>query len=293
MVLWEGYVSDETMCTFGPIVAYWVYAGIYQLLPPPENYRLHPKREQEDKNSVSISAAVKGVLLQQLIQATVAQFVLLYFTSSEDASGNSSLQPSLLIQTLQFIIAMLVMDTWQYFVHRYMHHNKFLYRRVHSQHHRLVVPFAFGALYNHPFEGLLDNVGGAVSFLVSGMTARTAVFFFCFAVIKTVDDHCGFWFPGNIFHVFFHNNSAYHDIHHQPQGARYNYSQPFLSIWDRLLGTHMPYEIVKRTTGGFEVRPRKKVAVGEYGTEQVIRDNINMKHKYIIYNVGPPGLNRT
>ncbi|XP_070677784.1 very-long-chain aldehyde decarbonylase GL1-9-like [Malus domestica] len=87
------------------------------------------------------------------------------------------------------------MDTWQFFVHRYMHQNKFLYRHVHSQHHRLVVPYAIGALYNHLLEGLLlDTFRRALSFLVSGMTARTAVIFFCFAVIKEQNvDNIGFF----------------------------------------------------------------------------------------------------
>lgn len=150
------------------------------------------------------------------------------------------------------------MDTWQYFVHRYMHQNKYLYRHIHSQHHRLVVTYAIGALYNHPLEGLLlDTVGGAISFLVSGMTARTAVIFFCFATVKTVDDHCGLWLPGNVFHMIFRNNTAYHDVHHQLQGTKYNYSQPFFPIWDVLLGTHMPYRLVKRPEGGFEARLMK------------------------------------
>ncbi|RWW31998.1 hypothetical protein GW17_00003346, partial [Ensete ventricosum] len=97
---------------------------------------------------------------------------------------------------LQVFMAMLVMDTWQYFVHRYMHHNKFLYRHIHSQHHRLVVPYAVGALYNHPLEGLLlDTFGGAMSFLITEMTPRTA---------------------------------------------------PFFSVWDRMLGTYMPYSLVTR-----------------------------------------------
>nr|GEW46985.1 sphinganine C4-monooxygenase 1-like [Tanacetum cinerariifolium] len=83
-------------------------------------------------------------------------------------------QPSILIQIVQVIIAMFVMDTWQYFVHRYMRISKFLYRHTHSQHHRLVVPYAIGALYNNPLEGLLlDTLGGAISFIISGMTART------------------------------------------------------------------------------------------------------------------------
>lgn len=153
---------------------------------------------------------------------------------------------------------MLVLDTWQYFMHRYMHHSKFLYKHIHSQHHRLVVPYAFGALYNHPLEGLLlDTIGGALSFLLSGMTPRSSIFFFSFATIKTVDDHCGLWLPGNLFHVFFQNNTAYHDVHHQLYGSKYNFSQPFFVVWDRILGTYMPYSLEKRTSGGFEARPTK------------------------------------
>jgi sphinganine C4-monooxygenase len=42
-----------------------------------------------------------------------------------------------------------------------------------------------------------------------------------------VDDHCGLWLPGNILQALFGNNSAYHDIHHQLYGNKYNFSQPF------------------------------------------------------------------
>ncbi|KAK9134381.1 hypothetical protein Syun_013711 [Stephania yunnanensis] len=256
MVFWEGYCSDEVMGIFAPIVVYWVYAGFYQALPPLNRYRLHTRKEEEDKNLVPLVSVVRGVLLQQIVQATVAHGLFLV-TSNANSSG-INVQPSLAIQIIQIIIAMFVMDTWQYFVHRYMHQNKFLYRHVHSQHHRLVVPYAIGALYNHPLEGLLlDTFGGALSFLVSGMTARTSVIFFCFAVVKTVDDHCGLWLPGNIFHLLFQNNTAYHDIHHQLQGTKYNYSQPFFPIWDKLLGTYMPHHLVKRPEGGFEARIAK------------------------------------
>lgn len=188
---------------------------------------------------------------------TNAHAFSLQLTKKANTSG-ITIQPSILVQIVQIVVAMLVMDTWQYFVHRYMHQNKFLYRHVHSQHHRLVVPYAIGALYNHPLEGLLlDTFGGALSFLVSGMTARTAVTFFCFAVIKTVDDHCGLWLPYNVFHTFFQNNTAYHDIHHQLQGLKYNYSQPFFPIWDKIFGTYMPYSLVRRPEGGFEAKAMK------------------------------------
>ncbi|KAJ3695618.1 hypothetical protein LUZ60_000995 [Juncus effusus] len=249
-------ISDELLGTLVPIVVYWAYSGVYMLMDGWDDYRLHPKSE-ESKNIVSKFTVVKGVLVQQAFQIAVS---LTLFTLISDESGAKPTQPSTAKIILQFIIAMFVMDTWQYFMHRYMHLNKFLYKHIHSKHHTLVVPYAFGALYNHPLEGLiLDTIGGALSFLLSGMTPRTGIYFFSFATIKTVDDHCGLWLPGNLLHVFFSNNSAYHDIHHQLYGAKYNFSQPFFVVWDRILGTYMGYTLEKRKEGGLEARPVKKI----------------------------------
>ncbi|KAG6601427.1 Sphinganine C4-monooxygenase 2, partial [Cucurbita argyrosperma subsp. sororia] len=245
-------ISDQILGTFVPILVYWLYSGIYVLLGSFDNYRLHSKKDEQDKNLVSKSTVLRGVFFQQTIQAIVA---ILLFKVTENEGEVATSPKSWLTIVVQFIVAMLVLDTWQYFIHRYMHQNKFLYKHVHSQHHRLVVPYAFGALYNHPLEGLLlDTIGGALSFLVSGMSPRVAIFFFSFATIKTVDDHCGLWLPGNLFHVFFRNNSAYHDVHHQLYGSKYNFSQPFFVTWDRIFGTYRPYSLEKRAGGGFEAR---------------------------------------
>lgn len=253
----EFAVSDELLGTFVPILVYWIYSGMYAMLGSMDSYRLHTKKDEEEKNLVSKRAVVKGVLFQQTIQAAVA--IVLFKVTGDDAASASNQQSSLIVLASQFLTAMLVLDTWQYFMHRYMHHNKFLYRHIHSLHHRLVVPYAFGALYNHPIEGLLlDTIGGALSFLLSGMSARTSIFFFSFATIKTVDDHCGLWLPGNLFHIFFRNNTAYHDVHHQLYGSKYNFSQPFFVMWDRILGTYMPYSLEKRVEGGFEAQPAKE-----------------------------------
>ncbi|XP_022957479.1 sphinganine C4-monooxygenase 2-like [Cucurbita moschata] len=245
-------MSDQILGTFVPILVYWLYSGIYVLLGSFDNYRLHSKKDEQEKNLVSKSTVLRGVFFQQTIQAIVA---ILLFKVTENEGEVATGPKSWLTIVVQFIVAMLVLDTWQYFIHRYMHQNKFLYKHVHSQHHRLVVPYAFGALYNHPLEGLLlDTIGGALSFLVSGMSPRVAIFFFSFATIKTVDDHCGLWLPGNLFHVFFRNNSAYHDVHHQLYGSKYNFSQPFFVTWDRIFGTYRPYSLEKRAGGGFEAR---------------------------------------
>ncbi|GJU86632.1 putative reverse transcriptase domain-containing protein [Tanacetum coccineum] len=88
MVFWEGYVSDEVMGTFAPIVVYWLYAGLFQLLPPLDNYRLHTRKEEDVKNAVPLRSVVKGVLVQQLVQAVVAH---LLFLESKSSVGSRSI----------------------------------------------------------------------------------------------------------------------------------------------------------------------------------------------------------
>lgn len=110
--------------------------------------------------------------------------------------------------------------------------------KFHSRHHRLYVPYAYGALYNHPFEGfLLDTLGASLAYKLAGMTARQGMFFFTFSTLKTVDDHCGYSLPWDPLQHIFSNNAEYHDIHHQSWGIKTNFSQPFLTFWDQKLGT--------------------------------------------------------
>ncbi|KAK5091309.1 Sphingolipid C4-hydroxylase sur2 [Lithohypha guttulata] len=142
------------------------------------------------------------------------------------------------IPSIQFATAITIVDTWQYFLHRAMHMNKFLYTWLHSRHHRLYVPYAYGALYNHPIEGFaLDTLGTGLAYLVTGMSIRQGLVFFTCSTIKTVDDHCGYAFPWDPLQHITSNNAAYHDIHHQSWGIKTNFSQPFFTFWDRLLGT--------------------------------------------------------
>lgn len=159
------------------------------------------------------------------------------------------------IPALQFIFAICIVDTWQYFLHRAMHMNKYLYTTFHSRHHRLYVPYAYGALYNHPFEGfLLDTLGTGLAYLLSGMSVRQSMWFFTMSTIKTVDDHCGYKFPLDPLQHLTSNNAAYHDVHHQSWGIKTNFSQPFFTFWDGILGT-------KWTGGDVSARyERQKVA---------------------------------
>ncbi|XP_048546494.1 sphinganine C4-monooxygenase 2-like [Triticum urartu] len=240
--------SDEALAIVVPIAAYWVYSGMYMALGHSmDEYRLHPREEERSKNLVPKRDVVKGVLLQQLLQAAVAAAIFtLGGESTATAAGEAPQRTTwatCLTVAMQIAVGMAVLDGWQYAWHRCMHLNKFLYRHVHSWHHRLVVPYAFGAQYNHPVEGLLlDTVGGALAFLASGMSPRVSIFFFTLCTVKGVDDHCGLWLPGN------------------PRAGRYNFSQPFFVTWDKVFGTHMPYVVEHRPQGGLHVRPMEALS---------------------------------
>ncbi|KAL5354755.1 Sphingolipid C4-hydroxylase sur2 [Pseudogymnoascus australis] len=143
-----------------------------------------------------------------------------------------------IVPIVQFFVAIAIVDTWQYFLHRAMHMNKWLYTTFHARHHRLYVPYAYGALYNHPVEGFcLDTLGASIAYKLAFMTPRQGMCFFVGSTLKTVDDHCGYSLPWDPLQHITSNNAGYHDIHHQSWGIKTNFSQPFFTFWDRILGT--------------------------------------------------------
>lgn len=142
-----------------------------------------------------------------------------------------------------------ILDTYQYWCHRLFHENRFLYRRVHSYHHKLIVTHAVGAIYNHWFEGLtMDTLSAVTTYMLCRLTVRQGLFVFTLSTCKTVNDHGGFDFPFWIspINCLWPNTIDYHDAHHQPQGFRFNFSQPYFIHWDEITGTRMrPDQVAK------------------------------------------------
>ena len=269
-------ISDHDLALLLPILIYWGASLAYHALDVirpawSEKYRLHAPEELEKRNRVSMKRVIAMVAFQHAIQTALGIAIMEDTPATKtrrlDAdpftdipalvqtmrSLHLPLYDSVLVRAaialywwgipwLQFWFACFVLDAWQYMLHRTMHEVRFLYRTMHSHHHRLYVPYAFGALYNHPLEGmLLDTLGAELARVVSRMTLRQTMVFFTLSTFKTVCDHGGYAFPWyfNPIHALFPNNAAYHDVHHQTQGLRYNYSQPFFVHFDTILGTRV------------------------------------------------------
>lgn len=169
---------------------------------------------------------------------------------------NVVMRPRYIVPLLQIALAVLVQETWQYACHRSMHMVPWLYSKtrpqstgelqvsnhnpdkIHSRHHKLYCPYAFGAVYNHPLEGFIqDTIGATISSKLAGLSVYQEALFFTLTNMKTVDDHCGYQLPWDPFQFLFPNNAAYHDIHHQNWGIKTNFCQPFFIFWDKFFGT--------------------------------------------------------
>ena len=269
-------ISDHDLALLMPVLVYWsasLFFHALDVLRPAwsEKFRLHEPEELKRRNRVSMNRVILMVMLQHAIQTALGIAIMedtpATPTERLDADPYKDI-PVILnwmrslhlpvydgflvraaialywwgIPWFQFWFACFVLDAWQYMLHRTMHEVRFLYRMLHSHHHRLYVPYAFGALYNHPLEGmLLDTLGAELARVLSCMTLRQTIVFFTLYTFKTVCDHCGYAFPWyyNPIHALFPNNAAYHDVHHQTQGLRFNYSQPFFVHFDTILGTRV------------------------------------------------------
>ncbi|KAH9074780.1 hypothetical protein EDB83DRAFT_2541030 [Lactarius deliciosus] len=245
-------LSDPLLAVILPVLAYWFTSAVFHLLDVSnwawlDHYRIHDSAEVSSRNRATRSEVFRAVVFQQAIQTALGYFWLsdapehidhpaamravaralsssfgVLFLSPSDEQAYPLLRDA--SPRLAYIIYWVVLDTWQYFLHRAMHINKFLYKHLHAVHHRLYVPYAFGALYNHPVEGfLLDS-------FVACLSVRQAALFFALSTCKTVDDHCG---------CSAETQADYHDIHHQIVGVKSNFSQPWFVHWDVILGTRM------------------------------------------------------
>jgi len=88
--------------------------------------------------------------------------------------------------------SLLVIDFWFYWTHRAMHHSS-IYRAIHKMHHRFTAPTAVAAVYAHPVEFLVGNVGGvALGPILCNAHPYTAWAWFAVSLLSTCGSHSGY-----------------------------------------------------------------------------------------------------
>jgi lathosterol oxidase len=139
-----------------------------------------------------------------------------------------------------FAIAVVLHETYYYWLHRWMHHPK-IFRVVHKAHHDSNITSPWTAFSFHPLEGLLQAIFLPLLLLLLPMHVYVLLLQLTLMTISSVVNHLDIEiYPRN-----FQNHAlgkwligaTHHSLHHKQ--FRYNYGLYF-TFWDKWKRTESP-----------------------------------------------------
>ena len=141
---------------------------------------------------------------------------------------------------LSVIAALVLHDTYFYWMHRTVHHPK-LYRKIHLVHHQSTNPSPWAAYSFHLFEAIIEALIAPIILFVIPMHISALLAFSILAFMINVYGHLGFeiapkWFRHSfLFEIV--NTSVHHNMHHKKFKGNYGL---YFRVWDRIMGTEHP-----------------------------------------------------
>ena len=142
---------------------------------------------------------------------------------------------------LSIFLALILHDTYFYWMHRMAHHPK-LFKHVHITHHKSTNPspwtsYAFGLT-----EGILEALIIPIILVIIPMHPLSIFLFTIIAFSINVYGHLGYeimpkWFrKTRLFKLV--NTSVYHNLHHEKFNGNYGL---YFRFWDRWMKTENPH----------------------------------------------------
>tara|TARA_B110000285_G_scaffold231353_1_gene299903 strand:+ start:1305 stop:2012 length:708 start_codon:yes stop_codon:yes gene_type:complete len=183
---------------------------------------------------------VKGVLAKRLPLYLLNIFLVLALTIPSLLMLEQFIDttwPSIWLFIGQLIFIFIIDDVWFYFSHRWMHHNKWALKNIHSIHHRATTPFPIEYLYVHPLEWMLGMVGIMIGVALVFIVMPVNIYvFWVMGFIRNMHEihiHSDLKIP-LLNWIPFVSSTEKHDLHHSKLNG--NYASTF-SIWDKIMKT--------------------------------------------------------
>lgn len=263
--------------TFAVVIGrYLVIAGLFY----GAFYLWFPQRWEQRK--INARAYKKGQFKKEVYWSTITAFIfsvsgavtlLLWQKGYTKVYLEASAYP-LWWLPLSLAIAMLVHETYYYWLHRWMHHPS-VFKIVHKVHHDSNITSPWTAFSFHPIEGLFQALFLPLLLLVLPMHLYVILLQLTIMTFSSVINHLDIEVYPKNFHRHFLGRwligATHHSLHHKQ--FKYNYGLYF-TFWDKWKNTESPMYaklFEEKTTKAIQVM--NKVAQNkDEGTESQILD---------------------
>jgi len=241
--VWDWFMARMSLTQFILFVGFGFYFTLFWILGAAYlhlYYKRTPKWLYKYKiqdhgdgegHRVPIGKSIRLVLFNQFFGTFPYLVAVIYFMKWIGYSEEAAI-PAWWVMTLQIIAMILLQDLFFYINHLYMHRNKFLYKKVHSIHHRYRESLAITTHYVHWVEHIIGNLFpvfiGAMILLPHPLVV---MFWILLIVVNALHNHSGFAFP-------YLSYSVHHDWHHFFVNSSYS----SIGLMDKILGTDKPFE---------------------------------------------------
>jgi sterol desaturase/sphingolipid hydroxylase (fatty acid hydroxylase superfamily) len=141
---------------------------------------------------------------------------------------------------VSFVVAMIVHETYYYWLHRWMHNPK-IFRIVHKVHHDSNITSPWTAFSFHPLEGVLQAIFLPVLLLVLPLHLYVLLIQLTIMTFSSVINHLDIEIYPRKFHQHFLGRwligATHHSLHHKQ--FKYNFGLYF-TFWDKWKKTESP-----------------------------------------------------
>ena len=180
--------------------------------------------------------SISRIIINNIILASL--LVLVWSLLKLTGVHNGAL-PVWYIIIAQLVFFVLLDDFLYYWMHRYMHENKWLLKHIHSVHHRIHNTCGINGNYMHWVEYSLTATLTLVGPMLIGAHIYVVYLWVILRQVEGADGHIGYDIPWNPAHLLpIYEGPVYHDFHHAKFKGNYAGFLPYL---DKYLGkTHIP-----------------------------------------------------
>lgn len=143
--------------------------------------------------------------------------------------------PAWWVIVLQLLFFVVLDDFLFYWMHRGLHESRWLFKKVHSTHHRIMTPWAITGNYMHPLELVLTGTVMLIGPLLVGAHVVTLYIWIVLREWEAAEGHSGYDFPWSPTHLMpFSDGPTHHDFHHAKVKGNY---AGFFPWTDKAFGT--------------------------------------------------------